>query len=168
MAHSTRKLSPHNGPMHHPAARERNSEMLNVKPLRIEDASIPALHEIPHDENSFVDWLVSARPGDITVYYRGLLSYHGSKNCLVLDAAARRNLVVVAARVRTAADQHLVAPVQKRLGADDFLYIAIRTSDPVPGVPALQHQSRPAVSGNIRAIAHHQQHFAAARPLEAA
>lgn len=142
--------------------------MLNVKPLSIEPRSIPALHEIPHDENSFVDWMVSARPGDITVYYRGLLSYHGSKNCLVLDAAARRTLVVVAARVLVAANQHLVALVQKRLGTDDFLYIAIRTNDPVSGCLAIHHQSRPTGSGNVRAIAHHQQHFAAARPLEAA
>lgn len=142
--------------------------MLNVKPLRIEDASIPALHEIPHDENSFVDWMVGARPGDITVYYRGLLSYHGSKNCLLLDATVRRNLVVVAARVLVAANQHLVAPVQKRLGTDDFLYIAIRTSDPVPGCPALHHQARPTVSGNVRAIAHRQRDVAAERPLEAA
>lgn len=142
--------------------------MLNVKPLRIADASIPALHEIPHDENSFVDWLVGARPGDITVYYRGLLSYHGSKNCLVLDAAARRSLGAVSARVLVAANQHLVTPVQKRLGTDDFLYIAIRTNEPVPGVPVLHHQSRPTVSGNVRAIAHRQQHFAVARPLEAA
>ena len=142
--------------------------MLNVKPLSIEPRFIPALHEIPHDENSFVDWLVGAKPGDITVYYRGLLSYHGSKNCLVLDATARRTLVVVAARVLAAANQHLVTPVQKRLGTDDFLYIAIRTSEPVPGVPVLHHQSRPTVSGNVRAIAHRQRDFAAARPLEAA
>jgi len=142
--------------------------MLNVKPLRIEDASIPALHEIPHDETSFVDWLVGAKPGDITVYYRGLLSYHGAKDCLIHDAAARRALVDVAARVRAAADQHLVAPVQKRLGKDDFLYIAIRTNDPVPGRPAFHHTARPTGSGNVHAIAHRKQHFAPARPLEAA
>jgi hypothetical protein len=49
----------------------------------------------------------------------------------VLPRAVKSNLVGVARRVLAAYDQGLVIPVQKRIGPEDFLYLAVKA---VPGL----------------------------------
>lgn len=81
---------------------------------------------VPFDENTFVDWLIDADPGDRAVYYRGRLGFDRMPSANVLDRPTRANLHVVATRVMVAASQGLVIPVQKRLGAEDYLYLAVK------------------------------------------
>lgn len=107
----------------------------------------PALLEVALDENGFVDWLVDAEAGDHVVYYRGHLAFDRCESGRIGDAKERQRLVNIARRVMAATDQGLVHPVQKRLGPDDALYIAVRASGrqriamkaarPAPIVPAL-------------------------------
>lgn len=78
------------------------------------------------DENGLVDWLIDARPGDRVVYYRGHLGHDRMPSAKVLDRDQRTELHVVANRVMVLAGQGLVLPVQKRIGPEDFLYIAVK------------------------------------------
>jgi hypothetical protein len=106
----------------------------------------PALLDVALDENGFVDWLVDAEAGDHVVYYRGHLAFDRCESGRIGDAKERQRLVNIARRVMAATDQGLVHPVQKRLGPDDVLYIAVRASGrrriatkacPAPTAPAL-------------------------------
>lgn len=81
----------------------------------------------PFDENTFVDWLIDAEPGDRAVYYRGHLGFDRMPSANVLDRPTRANLHAVATRVMVAAGQGLVMPVQKRIGDEDYLYLAVKT-----------------------------------------
>ena len=81
---------------------------------------------VPLDENGFVDWIVDAYPGDKIAYYRGLLAHDRMPSGKVLDPRARAELHAVARRVMVLAGQGLVLPVQKRIGSEDFLYIAVK------------------------------------------
>jgi hypothetical protein len=83
-------------------------------------------HAVPLNENGFMDWIVDSVPGDKIVYYRGLLTQDRAPNGKVLDARARATLNAVARRVLRSAEHGLVLPVQKRVGPNDFLYIAVR------------------------------------------
>jgi hypothetical protein len=82
---------------------------------------------VPLDENGFVDWLIDSFPGDKVVYYRGLLAHDRTPSAKVLAPRPRSDLVAVARRVLTMASHGLVHPLQKRMGPNDFLYIAVRT-----------------------------------------
>ena len=66
-------------------------------------------------------------PGDKIVYYRGLLAHDRVPSGKILDPRSRSELNAVARRVITMASHGFVHPVQKRLGRNDFLYIAIKT-----------------------------------------
>lgn len=81
---------------------------------------------VPFDENTFVDWLIDANPGDRAVYYRGHLGFDRMPSANVLDRATRANLHAVATRVMVASSQGLVIPVQKRIGTEDYLYFAVK------------------------------------------
>lgn len=94
---------------------------------------------VPFDENTFVDWLIDAEPGDRAVYYRGHLGFDRMPSANVLDRPTRANLHAVATRVMVAAGQGLVIPVQKRIGDEDYLYLAVKTR------PGRMGQSRSAV-----------------------
>lgn len=91
-------------------------------------ATIPPLARFaaPLDENGFVDWLVDAEPGDTIAYYRGHLAHDRMPSTDVLGRRARSELHAVANRVMAASDQGLVIPVQRRLGPEDFLYLAVK------------------------------------------
>ena len=89
------------------------------------------LFAVPLDENGFVDWLIDAKPGDTLVYYRGHLSHDRMPSTKVLDDPRRRKLVDVANRVLAAESQGLVMPVQRRIGRNEWLYLAIRTHGPL-------------------------------------
>jgi hypothetical protein len=81
---------------------------------------------VPFDENTFVDWLIDANPGDRAVYYRGHLGFDRMPSANVHDRPTRANLHAVAARVMAAASQGLIIPVQKRIGTEDYLYLAVK------------------------------------------
>jgi hypothetical protein len=78
------------------------------------------------DENGLVDWLIDADPGDRIVYYRGHLVHDRVPSGKVLNLRARADLNAVARRVMMLAGEGLVIPVQKRIGREDFLYIAVK------------------------------------------
>jgi hypothetical protein len=84
-------------------------------------------HAMPLTENSFIDWIIDSFPGDKIVYYRGLLAHDRAPSGKVLDPKSRVELNAVAKRVFTMAGHGLVHPVQKRIGRNDFLYIAVKT-----------------------------------------
>jgi hypothetical protein len=81
---------------------------------------------VPVDENGLVDWLIDADPGDRIIYYRGHLAHDRVPSGKVLNARARADLNAVARRVMMLAGEGLVMPVQKRIGREDFLYIAVK------------------------------------------
>jgi hypothetical protein len=81
---------------------------------------------VPIDENGFVDWLIDASPGDKLVYYRGHLGHDRMPSAKVLDRQARVELHALATRVMVTAAQRLVLPVQRRIGPEDWLYIAVK------------------------------------------
>src|SRR5262245_12532112 len=83
-------------------------------------------HAIPFDENGFVDWLIDASPGDKVVYYRGHLGHDRMPSAKVLERKPRAALHAVAIRVMVTAAQGLVLPVQKRVGPEEWLYIAVK------------------------------------------
>jgi hypothetical protein len=87
--------------------------------------SIPRL-AVPLDETGLVDWLIDAKPGDRVVYYRGHLGHDRMPSAKVLDRRVRTELHAVANRVMALAGQGLVLPVQKRVGPEDWLYIAVK------------------------------------------
>jgi hypothetical protein len=86
---------------------------------------VPRL-DVPLDENGLVDWLIDAKPGDRVVYYRGHLGHDRMPSAKVLDWRVRTELHAVANRVMVLAGQGLVLPVQKRVGPEDCLYIAVK------------------------------------------
>jgi hypothetical protein len=90
------------------------------------------------DENGFVDWLTGATPGDALVYYRGHLSHDRMPSAEALGDSDRRGLSDVANRVLAAEAQGLVMPVQRRVGQNDWLYVAIRRRGALR-VPRHQH-----------------------------
>lgn len=81
---------------------------------------------VPFDENTFVDWLIDAEPGDRAAYYRGHLGFDRMPSAGVLDRLTRANLHAVATRVMVAASQGLIIPVQKRIADQDYLYLAVK------------------------------------------
>ncbi len=114
-------------------------------------APIPEPLEVTVDENAIVDWLLDARPGDRIVYFRGFLGLDRCKTGRIEDAARRRQLVSVAHRIMAAAEQGLVMPVQKRMGEEDALYIAVRT---LSALGSRSHgRDRTSGRGNQRTVA---------------
>ena len=95
---------------------------------------------VPFDENRFVDWLVDANPGDTIAYYRGHLAHDRLPSRRVIREKDRRKLTDLADRVMVASDQGLLMPVQRRVGAQEWIYLAIRTSD-VLRISARSHAS---------------------------
>ena len=88
---------------------------------------------VPLDENGLVDWLLDAEPGDSVVYYRGHLGHDRMPSAHVLDRQSRIDLHAVASRVMVLSAQELVLPVQKRVGPEDCLYIAVKARPRRPG-----------------------------------
>ena len=107
------------------------------------------LFAIPVDENGFVDWLIDAKPGDTLVYYQGHLSHDRMPSTRVLNDPRRRKLAEVANRVLAAEAQGLVMPVQRRVGRNEWLYLAIRTHGPL----RTTHNHKPSAS-SARSLAH--------------
>jgi hypothetical protein len=83
---------------------------------------------VPLDENSLVDWLVDASAGETIAYYRGHLAHDRCMSTPVLTIDERRRLIAVANRIMVAHDQGLVIPLQRRVGPNEWLYLAVRAS----------------------------------------
>ncbi|MGE0627594.1 MAG: hypothetical protein AB7O43_07175 [Hyphomicrobiaceae bacterium] len=107
---------------------------------------------VPFDENTFVDWLIDAEPGDRAVYYRGHLGFDRMPSAGVLDRLMRANLHAVATRVMVAASQGLIIPVQKRIADQDYLYLAVKAR---PGRLGQSHSAVPPRRSSVVAIATH-------------
>ena len=78
------------------------------------------------DVTRFCDWLASALPGDRIEYHRGFLSVDRSAHTHRLPDRQRRQFMEVADFAMTAADDRRVALIQRRLGDDDYSYIAVK------------------------------------------
>ncbi|MDI1286078.1 MAG: hypothetical protein PSV46_16960, partial [Reyranella sp.] len=70
-------------------------------------------------------WLGQASPGDTIEYHRGFLALNANIDSQTPASDARRELARVARRAWWAASQGLVHLVQRRLGPDDYSYLAI-------------------------------------------
>ena len=103
---------------------------------------------IPLDVTGFCDWLADAEPGAAIAYYRGHLVFDRLPEKSGLPMQKRHALVAVADRVMTAAANGFCFPLQRRLGPNDWLYLAVRAS-------RLRSAPRPAlrVSGPMAAVA---------------
>ena len=102
-------------------------------------------HQIPHDENTFVDWLVDARPGAACAYYRGHLAYDRDPQQSKLGERRRRKLAQLADRAMACCERNQVLLVQRRMGKADFVYLAIRTDQPLMrahGRQSARHETR--------------------------
>ena len=103
---------------------------------------------IPLDVTGFCDWLADAEAGSAVAYYRGHLVFDRLPEKSGLSAQKRHALAAVADRVMTAAANGFCFPLQRRLGPNDWLYLAVRAS-------RLRSAPRPAlrVSGPMAAFA---------------
>jgi len=93
---------------------------------------------IPLDVTGFCDWLADAESGSAIAYYRGHLVFDRLPEKSGLSIQKRHALAAVADRVMSAAANGFCFPVQRRLGPNDWLYIAIRAT-------RLRSASRPAL-----------------------
>ena len=89
------------------------------------------LHQIPRDENAFIDWLVDAKTGDMLAYYRGHLAFDRDPQQSKLGEFRRLKLTHLADRVMETCERKQVLLVQRRIGKDDWLYLAIRSEEPL-------------------------------------
>ena len=96
-------------------------------------------HKVPRDENAFVDWLVDAKPGETLAYYRGHLAHDRDPQQSMLGQFRRRKLSHVAGRVMESCERKHVLLVQRRMETNDWIYLAIRTDEPL--MPVLARQS---------------------------
>ena len=103
---------------------------------------------IPLDVTGFCDWLADAESGSAIAYYRGHLVFDRLPEKSGLSIQKRHALAAVADRVMTAAANGFCFPLQRRLGPNDWLYLAVRAS-------RLRSAPRPAlrVSGPMAAFA---------------
>jgi len=83
---------------------------------------------IPLDVTGFCDWLAEAEAGSAIAYYRGHLVFDRLPEKSGLSIQKRHALVAVADRVMKAAENGFCFPLQRRLGPNDWLYLAVRAS----------------------------------------
>lgn len=76
-------------------------------------------------EIDFLGWLGQAQPGDMIEYHRGFLALDVMRGGSPLSEAARSALARTATIASWAFAQGLVHLVQRRLGEDEFSYLAI-------------------------------------------
>lgn len=88
-------------------------------------------HQIPRDENAFVDWLVGAKAGDTLAYYRGHLAFDRDPLQSGLGEFRRLKLTHLADRAMECCERRQVLLVQRRMGKDDWTYLAIRSCQPL-------------------------------------
>ena len=92
-----------------------------------------ALHSSPRLRLSEIElcaWLGQAAPQDTLEYHRGFLVLDSNAQISRLPKRQREELARVASRAWWASEKGLVHLVQRRLGPDDFSYIAIARPRP--------------------------------------
>ena len=105
-------------------------------------------HQIPRDENAFVDWLVDAKTGDMLAYYRGHLAFDRDPLQSTLGEFRRLKLTHLADRALECCERGQVLLVQRRVDKNDWVYLAIRSSEPL--MPARHRQ----VNSSARSVSH--------------
>lgn len=110
------------------------------------------LQQIPRDENAFVDWLVDADAGGTLAYYRGHLAFDRDPQQSTLGEFRRLKLSHLADRAMECSERKQVLLVQRRMGKDDWVYLAIRTDEPLLRKPG--HASHPSLKQSIRSLHH--------------
>ena len=88
-------------------------------------------HQILRDENAFVDWLVGAKAGDTLAYYRGHLAFDRDPLQSGLGEFRRLKLTHLADLAMECCERRQVLLVQRRMGKDDWTYLAIRSCQPL-------------------------------------
>jgi len=86
----------------------------------------------PLSEIEFSAWVAQALPGDRLEYHRGFLVIDTFPTLSRLADAERSALIKLGSRAFSAAGQGLVHLLQKRLGPDQFAYLAIARPRPQP------------------------------------
>ena len=105
-------------------------------------------HQIPRDENAFVDWLVDAKTGDTLAYYRGHLAFDRDPLQSTLGEFRRLKLTHLADRALECCERGQVLLVQRRVDKNEWLYLAIRSSEPL--MPMRHRQ----VNSSARSVSH--------------
>ena len=82
-------------------------------------------------------WLGQAVPGDVLEYHRGFLALDTTQHGSRLSETARNELARVGRRAFWAAEQNIAHLVQRRVGQDDFSYLAIARPRPKKAHAAL-------------------------------
>jgi hypothetical protein len=96
---------------------------------------IPLRYKFLVTEIDLCAWLGQATPNDALEYHRGFLVLDVDAHISRLANSDRLELIQLASRARWAADRRLVHLVQRRLGENQFSYLAI--ARPRPKTPAL-------------------------------
>jgi hypothetical protein len=81
---------------------------------------------MPHDHNSFHDWIVSASPGSAVAYYRGNLAEDRLAGFSKLRDEVRHQLNHFAAFVMEFCETGAVHLIQRQMGPCDAIYYAVR------------------------------------------
>jgi hypothetical protein len=81
---------------------------------------------LPVSPNDFCGWLAMAEAGDTTVYYRGQLGRDRRRSAGALAEPDRQRLIALARQALLAAEDGRVHLVQRRHGAGDYSYVAIK------------------------------------------
>jgi hypothetical protein len=110
-----------------PAPCIRCVEMNHQKCTLVEDLAFPPgqASALPFSVEAFRIWLRQAKPGDRIEYHQGFLTVDRSPTSRFADHE-RRILTKLASTVLKAADASQVHLLQRRHGAGDYSYIAVR------------------------------------------
>jgi len=76
----------------------------------------------------FEAWVLTARPGESIEYHRGMLGADRDKATSRLDGDRRKELNAIARCAYDLAVLGKLTLVQRRMGREDFSYLAIRAS----------------------------------------
>ena len=87
---------------------------------------------------AMLEWILAAAPGDRLAYWRGHLAVELSLTATTLSEGERRSLLSLKNFTLSMAEAGLVHLVQQRLGADDYLYLAIARPQPRQGAPRMK------------------------------
>ena len=89
-------------------------------------------------ESDLCRWLGQALPGDVLQYHRGYLALDNVAHRGRLSAQDRIDLARVARRAFWASEQGLAHLLQRRNGPDDYTYLIVARSRPVPERKSIQ------------------------------
>jgi hypothetical protein len=112
---------------------------------RAEPPDMLATPDMVRSENDLCDRLADAMPGEIIPYYVGMLAADRAPNSLTLTEAQRIELNALADRMMQLVDVGRVHLVQRRMGPEQFVYLAIVRPQPWrrPHVVGMNQALRP-------------------------